>query len=85
MRYYIVYKEKCDVVSGSIPYKYDPEDIDTYYTYASEESVPSSSENCNISNNTLVANQTSFTKAGDENSIYLNARVDNVKRKVEFQ
>ena len=45
-----VYKGKCDVVSGDIPYKYDSEDTDTYYTYASEERVQSSSDNCNISN-----------------------------------
>ena len=80
-----VYKEKCDVVSGGIPYKYDSNDTDIYYTYASEERVQSSSENCNISNNMLIANQTSFTKVGDENSIYLNARVDDVQKKVEFQ
>ena len=80
-----VYKEKCNVVSDGIPYKYDSEDKDTYYTYASEERVQSSSENCNISNNMLVANQTSFTKVGDENSIYLNARVDGVKKTVVFQ
>ena len=80
-----VYKEKRNVVSGGIPYKYDSEDTDTYYTYDSEERVQSSSENCNISNNMLVANQTSFTKEGDENSIYLNARVDGVKKTVEFQ
>ena len=80
-----VYKEKCNVVSGGKPYKYDSEDTDTYYTYASEERVQSSSENCNISNNMLAANQTSFTKEGDENSIYLNARVDNVRKTVEFQ
>ena len=80
-----VYKEKCEVVSGGIPYKYNSEDTDTYYTYASEESVQSSSENCNISKNMLVANQKSFTKVGDENSIYLNARVDDVRKTVEFQ
>ena len=80
-----VYKEKCDVVSGDIPYKYDSKDTDTYYTYASEKRVQSSSENCNISNNMLVANQKPFKKDGDENSIYLNERVDNVKKKVEFQ
>lgn len=80
-----VYKEKCEVVSGGIPYKYDSKDTDTYYTYASEERVQSSNENCNISNNMLVANQTSFTKVGDENSIYLNARVDDVRKTVEFQ
>ena len=80
-----VYKEKCVVVSGGIPYKYDSKDTDTYYTYDSEKRVLSSSENCNISNNMLVANQTSFTKEGDENSIYLNARVDGVKKTVVFQ
>ena len=80
-----VYKEKCDVVSGGKPYKYDSEDTDTYYTYDSEERVQSSSKNCNISNNMLVANQTSFTKKGDENSIYLNARVDGVEKTVVFQ
>ena len=80
-----VYKERCNVVFGVIPYKYDSKDTDTYYTYSSEERVRSSSENCNISNNMLVTNQTSFTKVGDENSIYLNARVDGVKKKVEFQ
>lgn len=80
-----VYKEKRNVVYGGIPYKYDSEDTDTYYTYASEESVQSSSENCNISNNMLVANQKSFTKVDDKNSIYLNARVDDVQKKVEFQ
>lgn len=80
-----VYKEKCNVVSGGIPYKYDSEDTDTYYTYASEESVQSSSKNCNISNNTLTPNQKPFNKEDDENSIYLNARVDDVQKKVEFQ
>lgn len=80
-----VYKEQRDVVSSGIPYKYDSEDTDTYYTYASEERVQSSSENCNISKNMLVANQRSFTKVGDENSIYLNARVDDVRKMVEFQ
>ena len=80
-----VYKEKCDVVSGDIPYKYDSKDTNTYYTYASEERVESSSENCNISNNMLVANQTPFTKVGDENSIYLNEKVENVRKTVEFQ
>ena len=80
-----VYKEKCDVVSGDIPYKYDSKDTDTYYTYASEESVPSSSKNCNINSNMLVPNQTPFIKEGDENSIYLNARVDDVKNTVVFQ
>lgn len=80
-----VYKEKCDAVFVGIPYKYDSEDTDTYYTYASEEHVPSSSENCNIINNMLVANQTSFTKVDDENSIYLNAKVYKVQKTVEFQ
>lgn len=80
-----VYKEQRDVVYSGIPYKYDSEDTDTYYTYASEERVQSSSENCNISKNMLVANQRSFTKVGDENSIYLNARVDDVRKMVEFQ
>lgn len=80
-----VYKEQRDVVLSGIPYKYDSEDTDTYYTYASEERVQSSSENCNISKNMLVANQRYFTKVGDENSIYLNARVDDVRKMVEFQ
>ena len=80
-----VYKEKCDVVSDGIPYKYDSKDTDTYYTYASEERVQSSSKNCNISNNTLTPNQKPFTKVDDENSIYLNARVDDVRKTVEFQ
>ena len=80
-----VYKEKCEVVSDGIPYKYDSEDTDTYYTYASEESVQSSSENCNISNNTLTPNQIPFNKEDDENSIYLNARVDDVRKTVKFQ
>lgn len=80
-----VYKEKCNVVSGGIPYKYDSEDTDTYYTYASEECVQSSSDNCNISNNTLTPNQKPFNKKGDENSIYLNEKVENVQKKVEFQ
>ena len=80
-----VYKEKCNVVSDNIPYKYDDRDDTIYYTYNSTEDVKSSSENCNISNNMLVANQTSFTKVGDENSIYLNEKVKNVQKKVEFQ
>lgn len=80
-----VYKEKCNVVFSGIPYKYDSEDTDTYYTYASEESVQSSSKNCNISNNTLTPNQKPFNEEDDENSIYLNARVDDVQKKVEFQ
>ena len=80
-----VYKEKCEVVSGGIPYKYDSEDTDTYYTYASEETVQSSSENCNISNNTLTPNQIPFNKEDDENFIYLNEKVENVKKTVKFQ
>ena len=80
-----VYKEKCNVVFDGIPYKYDLEDTDTYYTYDSEECVQSSSENCNIINNMLVANQKHFTKVDDKNSIYLNARVDDVRKTVEFQ
>lgn len=80
-----VYKERCDVDSGGIPYKYDDSDDTIYYTYDSKEDVKSSSKNCNIINNMLVANQKSFTKVGDENSIYLNAIVDGVKNKIEFQ
>lgn len=81
-----VYKEKCNVVNGSIPYKYDDNDNTIYYTYDSEESVQSSSDNCSVSNNMLVANQRSFTKVDDKNSIYLNAKVDdNVLKTVEFQ
>lgn len=80
-----VYKEKCNVVSDGIPYKYDSKDTYTYYTYASEKSVQSSSENCNINSNMLVPNQTPFKKDGDENSIYLNARVDDVRKTVVFQ
>ena len=80
-----VYKEQCNVVSDGIPYKYDPKDKNTYYTYDSEERVQSSSENCNISNNTLTPNQKPFTKVDDENSIYLNAIVDDVRKTVEFQ
>lgn len=80
-----VYKEKRDVTFGGIPYKYDKKDENIYYKYDSKEDVKSSSENCNISNNMLVANQKSFTKVGDENSIYLNARVNKVRKTVEFQ
>lgn len=81
-----VYKEKRNVVYGGIPYKYDSNDTKTYYTYkSSETNVSSSSKNCNINSNTLVANQTPFKKVGDDSSIYLNERVDNVKKKVEFQ
>ena len=81
----IVYKEKCDVTFGDEPYKYDSTDKNIYYTYNSNETVESSSKNCNISNNTLTPNQKTFTKVGDENSIYLNAGVDDVQKKVEFQ
>ena len=80
-----VYKEKCDVTFGDEPYKYDSTDENIYYTYNSSETVESSSKNCNISNNTLTPNQKPFTKVGDENSIYLNARVDDVRKTVEFQ
>lgn len=78
-----VYKEKRDVTSGGTPYKYA--DTNTYYTYDSSDTVSSSSENCNINDNMLFPNQTPFKKVGDDSSIYLNERVDNVKRKVEFQ
>ena len=78
-----VYKEKRNVVSDGIPYKYDSED--TYYTYNRSETVDSSSENCNISNNMLVANQTPFIKDNDDSSIYLNEKVENVRKTVEFQ
>ena len=81
----IVYKEKCDVTFGDEPYKYDSTDKNIYYTYNSSETVESSSKNCDISNNTLTPNQKTFTKVGDENSIYLNAGVDDVQKKVEFQ
>lgn len=81
---YTVYKEKRDVTFEGNPYKYDSDKI-IYYTYDSTEDVKSSSENCNISNNTLTPNQKPFTKVGDENSIYLNARVENVQKKVVFQ
>ena len=80
-----VYKEKRDVTFGDEPYKYDSTDENIYYTYNSSETVESSSDNCSINSNMLVANQTSFTKVGDENSIYLNARVDDVRKTVEFQ
>lgn len=80
-----VYKEKRDITVKDIPYKYDSKDTDTYYTYTSEESVQSSSDNCSINNNTLTPNQKPFTKVGDENSIFLNARVDDVRKTVEFQ
>lgn len=80
-----VYKEKCDITFNGVPYKYDSNDKKTYYTYKSSETVDSSSDNCSISNNTLTPNQEPFTKVGDENSIYLNAIVNDVQEKVEFQ
>lgn len=80
----IVYKEKCDVTSNGTPYKYST-DTNTYYTYHSEDTVDSSKENCNINGNMLVPNQTPFKKGNDENSIYLNAEVKDVQKKVEFQ
>lgn len=79
-----VYKEKCEVTIEGNPYKYD-KDENIYYTYASEESVRSSSKNCNIIKNTLTPNQKTFKKDGDEDSIYLNARVYDVQKTVEFQ
>ena len=82
---YTVYKEQRDVTVDGIPYKYDSNDKKTYYTYDSTEVVNSSSENCIISSNTLTPNQIPFNKEGDENFIYLNAKVDNVQKKVEFQ
>ena len=80
-----VYKEKCDTTFEGNPYKYDDIDDTIYYTYDSKENVKSSSDNCSIINNTLTPNQEPFTKVDDENSIYLNARVDYVQKKVEFQ
>ena len=80
-----VYKEICNVTFGDEPYKYDSTDENIYYTYNSSETVESSSDNCSISNNTLTPNQKPFTKAGDENSIYLNEKVEDVKKTVEFQ
>ena len=80
-----VYKEKCDVTFGDEPYKYDSTDKNIYYTYNSSETVESSSKNCNISNNTLTPNQIPFNKEDDENFIYLNEKVENVKKNVEFQ
>lgn len=80
-----VYKEECNVAFGGIPYKYDSKDTDTYYTYDSSETVDSSSKNCNINSNMLVPNQTPFIKDNDDSSIYLNERVDDVQKKVEFQ
>lgn len=79
-----VYKEKCIATSGGTPYKYST-DTNTYYTYNSEDTVDSSKENCNINGNMLVTNQTPFKKGNDENSIYLNARVDDIRKTVEFQ
>ena len=79
-----VYKEKRDVTSGGTPYKYA--DTNTYYTYdSSDTTVSSSSENCNINDNMLFPNKKPFTIVGDKNSIYLNARVDDVRKTVEFQ
>lgn len=80
---YTVYKDQRDVTVDGIPYKYD--DDKTYYTYDSTEVVNSSSENCIISNDTLTHNQIPFNKDGDDSSIYLNERVDDVKKTVEFQ
>ena len=81
-----VYKEKCIATSGGTPYKYDSNDTKTYYTYnkSSDNTVPSSSENCNIISNTLSPNQEPFKKDDDENSIYLNESVKDVQRIVEF-
>ena len=78
-----VYKEQRDVTVDGIPYKYD--DDKTYYKYYSTEVVNSSSENCIISSNTLTPNQNPFKKEDDENSIYLNEKVENVQKTVEFQ
>lgn len=80
-----VYKEKRDVTIEGNPYKYDKEDKNIYYTYNRTKVVKSSSDNCSISNNTLTPNQIPFNKEGDENSIYLNEKVENVQKKVEFQ
>ena len=80
-----VYKEKCDVTFGDEPYKYDSTDENIYYTYNSSETIESSSDNCNINSNMLTPNQTPFNKEGDENSIYLNEKVEDVKKTVEFQ
>lgn len=81
---YTVYKEKCDVTLEDNPYKYT-EDKNIYYKYDSEEEVESSSYNCKISSNTLTPDKKPFKKDGDENSIYLNSRVDHVQKTVEFQ
>lgn len=80
-----VYKEQRDVTVDGVPYKYDDKDGTIYYTHDSTEVVNSSSNNCSISNNTLTPNQIPFNKKGDENSIYLNEKVENVQKKVEFQ
>ena len=80
-----VYKEQCDVTFEDNPYKYDDRDDTIYYTYNSTKDVKSSSDNCNISDNTLTPNQSPFKKDGDENSIYLNASVNGVRKTVEFQ
>ena len=80
-----VYKEKRDVTFGDEPYKYDSTDENIYYTYNSSETVESSSDNCSINSNMLTPNQTPFNKEGDENSIYLNEKVEDVKKTVEFQ
>lgn len=80
-----VYKEKYDVTFEGNLYKYDDKDDTIYYTYDSTEVVNSSSDNCSISNDTLKPNQIPFNKEGDENSIYLNEKVENVQKKVEFQ
>lgn len=82
---YTVYKEKCDVTLEGNPYKYNKEDKNIYYKYDSEEEVESSSYNCRISSNTLTPDKKPFNKDGDENSIYLNSRVYNVQKTVEFQ
>ena len=81
----IVYKEKRDVTFGDEPYKYDSTDENIYYTYNGSETVESSSDNCSINSNMLTPNQTPFNKEGDENSIYLNEKVEDVKKTVEFQ
>ena len=81
-----VYKERRDVTFGVNPYKYDEKDKNIiYYKYDSTKVVKSSSDNCIISNNTLTPNQKPFKKDGDEDSIYLNEKVENVQKKVEFQ
>lgn len=81
-----VYKERCDIttIEGN-PYKYDNNDKNIYYKYDSTKVVKSSSDNCNITYNTLTPEKKPFNKNGDENSIYLNEKVENVQKKVEFQ